>query len=115
MSALQIDLDGRDRFVPGERLSVAAAWELDRTPAWLELTLRWRLGGRDASEAATAWRHRWTPVDPAGVELIDVTLPPGPWTFAGRLVAVGWQFRLAAEGEDESARQPVTLRPTADA
>lgn len=109
---LQIDLEGRTDFAPGEPVSVAVAWETASPPDWIELTLEWRTRGRGTTDAAAAFRRRWTAdggIEAAGAELVELVLPPGPLTYGGRLVAVQWAFHLKAEGADAPAVYPIRV------
>lgn len=109
---LQIDLEGRTDFTPGERVSAAVAWETASPPAWIELTLEWRTRGRGTTDAAAAFRRRWTAdggIEAAGAEVVELVMPPGPLTWAGRLVAIEWAFHLKADGADAPAVYPIRL------
>ena len=109
---LQIDLEGRADFAPGERVSVAVAWETDAAPRWIELTLEWRTRGRGTTDGAAVCRRRWQAdegIEAAGAELVEVVMPPGPLSYAGRLVALQWAFYLKADGADAPAVYPIQL------
>ena len=109
---LQIDLEGRVDFAPGDPVSVAVAWETPTPPQWIELTLAWRTRGRGTTDTAVAFRHQWEAaqgLDAAGAQLIDLVMPPGPLTYSGRLVAVQWAFHLNADGADAPATYPIRL------
>lgn len=109
---LQIDLEGRVDFAPGDPVTVAVAWETPSPPQWIELTLEWRTRGRGTTDGAVAFRHQWHAeegLDAAGAQLIDLVLPPGPLTYSGRLVAVQWAFYLNAQGADARATHPIRL------
>lgn len=109
---LQIDLEGRTNFAPSERVSVAVAWETTSVPQWIELTLEWRTRGRGTTDAAAAYRYRWLAEDglaAAGAELVELQLPPGPMSYAGKLIAVQWSFHLKADGADAPAVYPIHL------
>ncbi|MEE9403370.1 MAG: hypothetical protein V3V20_00625 [Algisphaera sp.] len=110
---LQIDLNGQTQFKPGDSINVAVAWELPDAPRWIELSLIWRTQGRGTTDRAAAFRHRWEaterPLDPAGAYVIDLVMPPGPLTYGGQLVGIGWGFRLDADGADDVAKRPIVL------
>ncbi len=109
---LQIDLEGQVNFVPGQAATVAVAWETPSPPEWIELALEWRTRGRGTTDAAVAFRHRWHAdegLESAGAQLVELTMPPGPLTYSGRLVAVQWALRLTAQGADAPAVYPLRL------
>jgi len=109
---LQIDLEGRTDFMPGERVSVAVAWETRSSPQWVELTLEWKTQGRGTTDTAATFRHRWQADEglaPAGAELVELVMPPGPLTYGGRLIAVQWAFFLKADDVKGRDVYPIRL------
>lgn len=107
---LAIDLNGRSRFAPGERLDVAVAWELSKPPKRLTLELVWRTQGRGRTDARAAHRVIWEGgLAAAGAQVVPWVMPAGPWTHEGKLVSVGWAFRLVDGSRIEEAG--ITLRP----
>ena len=103
-------LRAADRFFTGDVVRPVAAWELTAPPAWVELTLQWRTRGRGTTDQAAAFRHRWEGgLDAAGAQAVELTMPPGPWSYDGQLVSVDWAFVLRAQGVADDFRLRVEL------
>ena len=119
-SALAINLEDRTAFRPGEPLSVGLAWDPARVDGGLEFELLWRTEGRGSTDRGCAYRRIWSPDHhgdaaelAAGVCLIDLTLPDGPWTYRGHLISVVWAFTLRDAAGDDKLAVPIELHPDA--
>ena len=110
--ALELTLeDGRIGFEPGARLTGVAAWSAPSPPRGMELRLSWAMhgrGGRDFKIAGTI------PLPaPAASERrpFILTLPEGPYSFRGRLLALVWTLELVALPGEEKTHLDLIVAP----
>ncbi|HEX4404877.1 MAG TPA: hypothetical protein VH560_08620 [Polyangia bacterium] len=110
--ALELRLDEPEAsFEPGARVTGVASWRRGRPPRAMELQLSWAAtgwGGRDLKIVETV---------PLASPLPDerrpfiITLPDGPFTFQGALVALAWKLELVAQPGDEKASVVLVIGP----
>ena len=116
MSPRQITLElaiehGRTAFEPGARLGGVAVWSASSPPRGMELRLSWTLtgkGGRDLHLAETI------PLPTPGAaerRPFVLTLPTGPYSFRGPLLALTWALELVALPGEEKARVNLVVAP----
>lgn len=115
MDALRIvlDEDGR-RFLPGERISGRASWELEKAPKKAEIRLIWLtqgIGTRDVGIVETAPLEQPRAEDE---QKFSFRLPAGPYTFSGKLVSLQWAVELAISPGGKSEQVRFDLSPFDD-
>ncbi len=98
MSRLEISTEGgRLAFHPGEELRGTASWSLDAPPTKVELRLFWRTEGKGSQDVGVVETLSF---DGAGAEdrrEFRLRLPPGPYSFSGKLISLIWALELVAE------------------
>lgn len=97
---MSVQLDGgRSAFAPGERVEGQASWELPEPPRALEVRLFWSTSGRgDGDQEVVAVEEVPSP-GASGWVRFGFVLPPGPYSFSGRLVSLAWSIELVAPHE----------------
>lgn len=113
MSRLEVSTQGRRlAFHPGEELRGTASWSLDAPPTKVELRLFWRTEGKGSQDVGVAETLSF---DGAGLEEkreFRLRLPPGPYSFSGKLISLIWALELVAEPGADASRQDITVSPT---
>ena len=113
MSRLEISTEGgRLGFHPGEELRGTASWSLETPPTKVELRLFWRTEGKGSQDVGVVETLSF---DGAGAEdrrEFRLRLPPGPYSFSGKLISLIWAFELVAEPGADAGRQDITISPT---
>ena len=91
MTTMAVELDGgRSAFRPGERVEGQASWELAEPPRSLEVRLFWTTSGRgDEDQEIVAVEQVPSPAA-SGWTRFSFQLPPGPYSFSGRLVSLAF-------------------------
>jgi hypothetical protein len=108
--SVQID-GGRDAFAPGERVEGQASWELPEAPRALEVRLFWSTSGRgDEDQEVVAVEEVPSP-GPSGWVRFGFDLPPGPYSFSGRLVSLAWAIELVAPHEKVAGSTGLVMGP----
>jgi hypothetical protein len=109
---MTVELDGgRSAFAPGERVEGQAAWELPEPPRALEVRLFWSTSGRgDEDQEVVAVEEVPSP-GASGWMRFSFVLPPGPYSFSGRLVSLTWSIELVAPHEKMAGGTPLVVGP----
>ena len=112
MTTMSVEIDGgRTAFSPGERVEGLASWELAEQPEELEVRLFWSTSGRgDEDQDVVAVEPVPAPA-PSGWVRFSFALPPGPYSFSGRLVSLAWAVELVAQREGLAASAPIVVGP----
>jgi len=110
--SMTVELDGgRSAFTPGERVEGQASWELEKPPRELEVRLFWVTSGRgDTDQSQVAVEPVPSP-GASGWVRFSFELPPGPYSFSGKLVSLGWAIELVAPHEDLAGRAEIVVGP----
>jgi hypothetical protein len=112
MSNLDIQIEGRDAFRPGEEICGRARWELPKNPKWLEVSLFWGTEGKGNQDRRVAERVRFETPGASGVKDFRLTAPSGPYSFSGTLILIIWWIQLAKLGGKNSVRKKITISST---
>jgi hypothetical protein len=111
---LRIDLDGgRAAYRPGESVGGQVRWRLDRAPAAAELRLFWHTQGKGDSDQEVVETVRFDAPRAEERRAFQLRLPPGPWSFSGKLVSLLWSLELVVEGEG-ATRVEIVVSPTGE-
>jgi hypothetical protein len=108
--AIQLE-DNRTSFQPGQTVSGAASWNVDRIKS-AEVRLFWYTTGRGTRDAQIIASQPVTNPPPAGQTTFSFQLPDQPYSFAGKLISLHWAIELVIEPGDHAASAPLTLTPT---
>jgi hypothetical protein len=113
MGTLSIELnDGKDAFAPGGQVEGRIEWGLDANPRALELSLLWYTRGKGTRDVRVLNTHRIDSPGAVGSDKFSFALPPGPYSFSGKLISLIWALELTCTPGDETARKEITVSPT---
>ncbi len=113
MNRLEISTEGgRLAFHPGEELRGTASWSLDAPPTRVELRLFWRTEGKGSQDVGVAETLSFDGAAPEERREFRLRLPPGPYSFSGKLISLIWALELVAEPGADASRQDITVSPT---
>ncbi len=110
--SVQIEIDeGRDAFVPGEKLTGTAQWQLPKPPRAVELRLLWSTRGKGTEDAGLVESIRFEDPRPEEKRPFRLRLPEGPYSFSGQLISLVWALELVAAPSQEAARAEFVMAP----
>ena len=113
MSDISVVLqDRKETYRPGETVRGAAYWSLGGEPESVEVHLFWRTEGKGTTDTEIVASKTFT--SPARTDRRDfeLVLPDGPYSFAGKLIAILWSVEVVAEPGSEAGRQDIVVSPT---
>lgn len=115
MSTLKIDTqDGRRNFLPGETVALTCAWQLEQAPRAVEVRLFWYTRGKGDRDVSVVETERFDAPAAMDLKRLEFTLPNGPYSFSGKLVALLWAVELVVEPSGESQRIELTVSPSGE-
>lgn len=108
-----VTLDAEPRFAPGEAIDGRVRWQLETPPDAIELRLYWATEGRGTQDVTVERRTRIEASGQEGEAAFSLEAPPGPHSFSGKLVSVGWGIEaVALPAEDRiGERVPLVISP----
>jgi hypothetical protein len=113
VNRLEISTEGgRLAFHPGEELRGTASWSLDAPPTRVELRLFWRTEGKGSQDVGVAETLSFDGAAPEERREFRLRLPPGPYSFSGKLISLIWALELVAEPGADASCQDITVSPT---
>ena len=113
MSVLQIELEGgRTAWRPGEKLRGTASWLLDESVESLEVRLLWFTRGKGTQDVSVVDQRTFRLPALDGRDVFSFDLPPGPYSFSGRLISLTWALELVTPKGRESQRVEFVLSPS---
>jgi hypothetical protein len=113
MSQLTIAIDGGATVAaPNMDLGGTVTWVLPKPTDVLELRLLWRTRGIGTSDMQVVDRVRFENPKPMEERPFRLRLPPGPYSFSGKLVSLGWMLELVTLPQEESVSVDLVLSPT---
>ena len=113
MSEISIVLqDRKEAYRPGETVRGAAYWTLNGEPESVEVRLFWRTEGKGTSDTEIVASKVFE--NPARTDRRDfaLTLPDGPYSYAGKLIAILWSVEVVAEPDSQAGRQDIVVSPS---
>ena len=112
MGTMTVEIDGgRDAFAPGERVEGLASWELPEPPSALEVRLFWSTSGRGDEDQETVAVETVPSPAASGWVRFSFQLPPGPYSFSGRLISLAWAIELVAQEEGAAGSASIVVGP----
>ena len=112
MNQLRIGLrDERKNFQPGDEITGAAGWELEKAPESLEVRLLWFTRGKGTEDVAGVNTVRFEHPQAAEARPFHFQLPPAPYSFSGKLISLLWAVELVALPKKQSARVEFVMAP----
>jgi hypothetical protein len=112
MSRVELSIAGDGAFRPGEEVTGHASWEIDGRLTGVVVRLYWRTSGQGTADLAIVAEERFAA--PAGRDRrpFRFRLPAEPYSFAGKLVTLGWGVEVVAQPMDAAAHQEIVVSPT---
>jgi hypothetical protein len=98
-------------FRPGEPISGAVLWELEKAPDLAEVRLIWFTRGKGTEDGATVETVTLDAPPAADTREFSFDAPNGPYSFSGTLVAVIWAVEFVAKPGGEFERVEITIAP----
>jgi hypothetical protein len=109
---LELTLEGdRTAWEPAARVNGVATWSSPIAPRGMELRLSWSLQGRGGRDLKIADTIPFLNPTAAERRTFVLTLPAGPYSLKGRLVALTWALELVALPGEEKARVDLVIAP----
>lgn len=102
----------RDHYFPGETIRGEVLWDLSKDTEEVTLSLGWWTSGAGTKDESIFDFTSWTTPPRIGKETFAFTLPPGPFSFSGRLISLEWALELTAKKLDGRSVQTFILSPT---
>jgi len=112
MSNLDIQIEGKTAFCPGEDICGRARWDLEDNPDCLEISLFWRTRGKGTEDIGLAQTIKFENPGINGVKDFRLTAPSGPYSFSGKLISIVWAVELATVKGKNSVRKEITISTT---
>ena len=113
MSTLTVELEGgKLAFRPGEELRGRASWTLDADPESVEVRVFWRTEGKGTQDTEIVDTVVFQSPGRQDKRDFKLRLPDGPYSFAGKLIAILWSAEVVAEPGSEAGRQDIVVSPT---
>jgi hypothetical protein len=113
MSEISVLLqDRKEAYRPGETVRGTAYWTLGGQPESVEVRLFWRTEGKGSTDTEIAASKTFQ--NPARTDRRDfeLVLPDGPFSYAGKLIAILWSVEVVAEPDSEAGHQDIVVSPT---
>jgi len=113
MGKLNIELnDSRNVFAPGGQVEGRIEWSLDANPTTLTLSLLWYTSGKGTRDVGVLCTNRIDSPGALGSDKFSFTLPPGPYSFSGKLISLIWALELTSTPGSETVREEIVVSPT---
>ncbi|MFO1489794.1 MAG: hypothetical protein U1F77_07720 [Kiritimatiellia bacterium] len=115
MNIAHIELEnGRTAFRPGETIRGFAAWRIDRSLRRVVLHLSWRTEGVGTRNTDLAGQIVVDDPPSTGKHDFEITAPPMPHSYSGRLLSILWTLDLFTEPDTESHSVDLVISPTGE-
>jgi len=112
MGELNIELnDARNAFAPGEQVEGRIEWSLDANPDALTLSLLWYTSGKGTRDIGVLYANRIDSPGALGSDKFSFTLPPGPYSFSGKLISLIWALELTCTPGSDTVRKEIVVSP----
>ncbi len=116
MSADNIQVGLRENqtaFQPGDEITGAAHWELEKEPKSAEVRLCWFTRGKGTEDAEVVESIAFQKPKPGDVRTFSFRAPREPYSFSGKLISLIWCVELVIEPGKRFLRQEITIGPEA--
>jgi hypothetical protein len=110
---LSVEIEnGKLAFKPGEEVRGHASWTLDADPESVEVRLFWRTEGKGTQDVEIVDSKAFEGPGLKDRREFRLKIPSGPYSFAGKLVAIVWSVEVVAEPGSQAGRQDIVVSPT---
>ncbi len=115
MSSLRIATQlQRKTFRPGEEVSGAVGWTVDKEPKSAEVRLFWYTAGKGTRDVGIVAAQRLEAPKSNDERSFAFTLPEAPYSFSGTLISLIWAIELVVDPGGLSERVEITVSPTGE-
>jgi len=113
MNELRVALkNDKTTFRPGETISGAAGWKVDKDAKSMELRLFWRTKGKGTEDAEIVDKVVFEHPQPEEVRPFSIQAPASPYSFSGKLISLIWSLELVALPDADAARMDLVISPS---
>lgn len=102
---------GRTAFAPRETVEGTVSWRFALAPAKVELRLLWYTEGKGERDVEVIETVPFVAAAAAERRAFSLRLPPGPYSFSGKLISLRWALEAVAEPGDRSTRTEIVVAP----
>lgn len=100
-----------DAYRPGDRIQGEVLWDLAEDYDEIVLSLGWWTSGTGTVDESVFDSLSWQKPGRIGKEPFSFTLPPGPFSFSGKLISLQWGLEFRSKKSSERGLQTFTLSP----
>lgn len=111
MDEVRIRLEGGPGYEPGTEITGEASWSLPQSPEKMAIRLFWFTEGKGDRDMSIVDETTLSTPGATGSLPFRFTLPPGPYSFSGKLITLTWAIEAVAEPSGETARTEIVLAP----
>lgn len=97
---------------PGRPVAGELKWDLPEEPKRLEVVLGWSTIGAGLPDTQIVERLVIDNPGPSGRDTFSFLLPPGPFSFTGKMVSLYWWLEVYATADEPSCRQELIVSST---
>ena len=110
---LKIEIQGgKTNFLPGEKISGMAMWQVEKPPQEIEVRLFWYTSGKGTQDIGLVDTVRFTNPTQSNARAFKLELPVAPYSFSGSIISLIWALELVVEPSGETERMEVTVSPS---
>ena len=113
MNTLTIEtFNNKTVYLPGEKISGKAKWNITGNSKKIELKLFWYTVGKGTMDLSVVDSMVLENPLSSGSRDFSFTLPEIPFSFSGKLISVIWALELIAQGFNETGCLELTVSPS---
>ncbi len=106
-------IDGVEQsYRPGETIRGEVLWDLAEDYNEIVLSLGWWTSGTGTVDESVVDSLSWKNPARIGKEPFSFNLPPGPFSFSGKLISLQWGLEFRSEKSRDRGLHTFTLSPT---
>ena len=106
-------LNDKLAYRPGELVEGVAGWELENPPRYTEVRLYWYTVGKGDEDSGLVDSAKFESPPAVDAQIFRFTLPPGPYSFSGKLISLIWVVELAVHKVKRVHAQTIVVAPEA--
>ncbi len=112
MNTMTIESDKEQTlFSPGEVIKGRISWHLETAPTQLKLRLFWYTQGKGTEDINIVQTICYKDAAQYETRDFELQIPPGPYSFSGRLISLIWALELVALPSNEVQRLEIIVAP----
>ena len=101
-------------FGPGEKVRGTAAWEMEKPPGKMRVSIGWRTAGTGMVDEDCIAELEWQETALTGTKDFEFQLPDGPFSYVGDLLSIEWAVTGSCRAVPEE-RFAITVGPGGNA